>query len=236
MISIVIPVYNQANKINACFDSILSQSILESGEKLEVIAVNDGSKDNIFAVIEKYKPLFQAVEIDLKFFTQENRGASSARNRGAKDAQGDYIIFCDADITMEPKMLAKMLEALKDNPQASYAYSSFLWGKKTFKLWPFNADKLKEMPYIHTTSLIKRADFSGFDENIKRLQDWDLWLTMLKNGKTGVWMPEILFKVETGGTISNWLPSFAYKFLPFLTQVKKYNESLRIIKNKHKLL
>lgn len=235
MISIVIPVYNQADKIGACFDSILSQSVLNDDEKLEVIAVNDGSRDDIAVVADKYRPLFQAVGISFKFIAQANRGANAARNAGAREAQGGYIIFCDADISMEGEMLKKMLTALKNNPSASYAYSSFLWGRKAFKLWPFDAQKLKETPYIHTTSLIKRSDFLGFDENIKRFQDWDLWLTMLLQGHAGVWIPEALFKVETGGTMSAWLPSFVYKLMPFLPAVKKYKKATKIIKEKHKL-
>lgn len=234
MISVVIPVYNQADKIGACFDSILSQSVLNNG-KLEVIVVNDGSRDNIAAAIDKYQPLFQTVGVGFKFITQENRGANAARNAGAKNARGGYVIFCDADISMERGMLKKMLAALKNNPSAGYAYSSFLWGRKAFKLCPFDAQKLKEMPYIHTTSLIRCSDFLGFDESIKRFQDWDLWLTMLLQGHAGVWVPEILFKVETGGTMSAWLPSFAYRLMPFLPAVKKYNKSVMIIKEKHKL-
>jgi len=48
------------------------------------------------------------------------------------------------------------------------------------------------MPYIHTTSLIKKDYFPGFDENIKRFQDWDLWLTMLQSGHTGYFINQIL--------------------------------------------
>lgn len=235
MISVVIPVYNQADKIGVCFDSILSQSVLDDDEKLEVIAVNDGSRDDIAVVIDKYRPLFQTVGISFRFITQANRGANAARNAGAREAQGEYIIFCDADISMEREMLGKMLAALKNNPSASYAYSSFLWGRKAFNLWPFSAEKLKQMPYVHTTSLIRRSNFLGFDENVKRFQDWDLWLTMLERGHIGVWIPEILFKVETGGTMSAWLPSFVYRLMPFLPAVKKYNKSAKLIKEKHKL-
>jgi glycosyltransferase involved in cell wall biosynthesis len=230
MISIIIPVYNQAKHLVNCLASIEKQTY----SNYEIIVISDGSKDNIIEVIEKFK---KNLGFKLTYLEQENKGAGAARNRGAKLAKGEYIIFCDADVVMQPIMLEAMLKTLKDSPNASFCYSSFIWGHKKFKLWPFDAEKLKIMPYITTTSLIKREHFPGFDETLKKFQDWDLWLTMLGYGHTGVWTNQILFKVAVGGTqtMSNWLPSFAYKFLPFLPSVKKYNLAMEIIKKKHNL-
>ncbi|MFH1662223.1 MAG: glycosyltransferase family A protein [Candidatus Falkowbacteria bacterium] len=231
MISIIIPIYNQADKLGKCLDSILAQAYKD----FEIIVVDDGSTDNFNEIINKYKN-------NLKIINQENKGAPSARNRGVKEVKGEYILFCDADIVMKPEMLSEMLNALKNNPDKSYAYSSFFWGRKLFKLEKFSAEKLKNMPYIHTTSLIRKEHFSTqggqalqWDENIKKLQDWDLWLAMLKNGRTGVFINKVLFKVQTGGTMSNWLPSIFYKIFPFLLSVRKYKEAVKVIKNKHHL-
>ena len=90
---------------------------------------------------------------------------------------------------------------------------------------------------MHSASFIRREHFSsvGWDESIKKLQDWDLWLTMLEQGHTGIWIGQILFKAQTGGTMSSWLPSFAYKLFPFLPSVKKYKKAVKIIKKKHGL-
>ncbi|MCK4554003.1 glycosyltransferase family 2 protein [Candidatus Parcubacteria bacterium] len=229
MISIIIPVYNQAKKLAQCLDSIAKQSY----DNYEIIIVNDGSTDNIEEIIEKYKLIFG---VKLFIIKQRNQGSNPARNRGEQEAKGEYLLFCDADIIMQPEMLKIMLATVKNHLEASYAYSSFKYGAKTFELWPFSADKLKQMPYIHTTSLICKEHFPGFDENIKRLQDWDLWLTMLERKHTGIWIDQILFKVQTGGTMSSWLPSFVYKLLPFLPSVKKYNKAVKIIKAKHKII
>ncbi len=198
---------------------------------MELIIVNDGSTDNIESVIKKYEDRFA----NFLFVNQENKGSNPARNRGFKESKGEFIIFCDADIKMRPEMLETMLKALEENKDTAYAYSSFKYGFKAFKLWPFDAEKLKIMPYIHTTSLIRREAFPGFDENIKRLQDWDLWLTILENGYQGIWINKILFKVQSGGTISNWLPSFAYKLFPFLKGVEKYKAAEEVIREKHNL-
>ena len=223
-IDIIIPVYNQAKKLDACLKSIFSQTF----QGFSVIIVDDGSTDNINDVIKKYN-------IKIKIIKQKNSGSNSARNRGASLADAEYIIFCDADIIMKPKMLERMKSALDKNSRAAYAYSSFRYGLKSFKLWPFDAARLKQLPYIHTTSLIRRRLFPGFDEKIKRLQDWDLWLTMLENGHTGTYIPELLFKVKTGGTMSKWLPSFAYKLFPKMGSTIAYNQAMKIVKEKHHL-
>jgi hypothetical protein len=101
----------------------------------------------------------------------------------------------------------------------------------------FNAEKLKTAPYIHTMGLIRRSDFpaAGWDINIKKLQDWDLWLTMLEQGHEGLWVNQILFTIAPGGIISSWLPASAYLLFPFLPTVKKYKRAVQIVKHKHGL-
>jgi len=59
---------------------------------------------------------------------------------------------------------------------------------------------------------------------------------MLEQWHSGIWIDQILFKVQTGGTISSWLPLFAYKIFPFLPSVKKYKKAIKIIKTKHNLI
>jgi glycosyltransferase involved in cell wall biosynthesis len=225
MISIIIPVFNQADKIGACLDSIL----LQSYQNFEVIIVDDGSSDNIDSVLDSYRQ-----KLNLKIVKQKNQGANIARNNGYKLSNGEYLLFCDADIFLRKDMLEKMHSNLVSS-EASYVYSSHTFGFKKFKLWEFDEEKLRQMPYIHTTSMIKKIDFPGFDSQIKRLQDWDLWLTMLENKKIGKWIPEYLFNVEAGGTMSSWIPSIFYKVFPFLPSVKKYKKSVQIIKNKHNI-
>lgn len=230
LISIIIPVYNQAEHLENCLASVKKQTCGD----YEIIVVNDGSTDNINAVIEKFRRIFGG---KLIYFEQNNMGPCAARNRGAKRASGQYMIFCDADVVMEPEMLEIMLKALRNNQNAGFCYSSFIWGRKKFKLWPYDNEKLKKIPCIHTTSLIKMEYFPGFDETLKKFQDWDLWLAMAEQGRTGIWIDKILFKIAASGTqtMSSWLPSFAYKFFPFLPQVKKYNQAMSIIRKKHNL-
>lgn len=232
MISVIIPIYNQADKLRPLLKSLNSQTY----QDLEVIIVNDGSSDNPEEVFTKFLNENKS-DLNFYFFNQKNSGAPAARNRGFKESKGDFLFFCDADAVLETQALEIMLKALLDNPQASYAFSAFKWGKKVFAVGDFDPDRLRKEPYIHTMALIKRQDFpeTGWDEIIKKFQDWDLWLTMLENGKTGIFINYILFTIAPGGTMSSWLPSFAYKYFPFLPAVKKYNKAKAIIYAKHKL-
>lgn len=232
MISIIIPVYNQGKKLIKTLESIGRQSYTD----YEVIIVNDGSTDDVESLFAGYCQK-QSNNNHYLFINQINRGAPAARNRGYQEARGEYLFFCDADAILKPEALEIMLKTLNDNPTAAYAYSSFYWGKKLFTIGEFDPDKLRKMPCIHTMSLLRRSAYpnGGWDESIKKLQDWDLWLTILEKGGCGIWIPRALFTVSPGGVISSWLPSFAYKYLPFLKTVKKYQSALKIVKDKHGL-
>lgn len=231
MISIIIPVYNQADKITKTLKSIEKQSFRD----YEVIIVNDGSSDGLDEVFGNFIKN-SSDKNNYLFINQENKGAPAARNRGFKEANGEFLFFCDADAVLQPDALEILSQVLEANPEAAYAYSSFYWGRKLFRVGKVNGKRLKVAPCIHTMSLIRLRDFpdSGWDEGIKRLQDWDLWLSIfMTKGRLGVFVDKALFTVSPGGTISSWLPSLAYKLLPFLPKVKKYNEALEIVKKKH---
>ncbi|MCX6795128.1 MAG: glycosyltransferase family A protein [Candidatus Falkowbacteria bacterium] len=238
MISIIIPVYNQADKLGALLKSIA----LQSDQNFEVIIVDDGSKDNPEKVFGDFILSLRASgglkgEGDYKFFKQENKGAPAARNHGFRESRGEYLFFCDADLTMDKTLLEKLRLTLEAHPEVSYVYSSFYFGRKLFKVGPFDANKMRKMPYINPMALLRREHFpvGGWDEGIKKFQDWDLWLTILEAGHQGIFVPEVLYHVQTGGTMSVWLPAIAYKLCPFLPAVKKYNSAMKIIKEKHRL-
>lgn len=233
MISLIIPVYNHADTLRPCLLSLVRQTY----RPLETIIVNDGSTDNFSETMEKIltEPIFK--DLNIKLINQSNQGGNAARNHGFRESQGELVFFCDADIIAKDQMLEKLAHALQKNPQASYAYSQFKFGWKKFSSHVFDPGLLKKVNYINTMALIRRQDFVGFDESIRRFQDWDLWLTMLEQNKTGVLVPEILYQALVGGRIgiSNWLPRFMYR-LPWKTKaVKKYEAARKIITEKHHL-
>jgi len=230
LISVIIPVYNHSKELLSALESISNQTIKD----LEVIVVDDGSSATDRQYLrENILPNFNQV----KFIFAEHKGASAARNRGFKEASGQYIIFWDADITAVPTMLKKMYEALVNHPDAAFAYSSFNFGWKQFTCGAFDIKRLRQTNFITTTSLIKRTDFPGFDETLGKFQDWDLWLSVTDNGKIGIWVPEVLFTIKTRANgISTWLPAFVYKFpwLP-IPALKKYFYWKNIVQKKNKI-
>ncbi len=253
LISIIIPVYNHAHTLKKTIEDIFRQTY----RPLEVIVVNDGSTDDFETVadecIEFVQTHFIGMGSMLSVLSQENKGAPSARNLGFANSKGEYVVFWDADTLASPQMLEKMFNALQNNPSSAYAYSQFKFGWKVIKSQSFDADKLKQVNYIDTTSLIRRSalnchpepsegSLSGsvigpWDTSLKRFQDWDLWLSLLEKNQTGVFVPEVLYKKIVSGRvgISNWMPSFIYK-LPWKTErVRKYEEAKQIILRKYGL-
>lgn len=89
-VSIIIPVYNSETYLHRCFDSILANEY----ENLEIIPINDGSKDNSQSVIDEYKEKYPQIFFPIQ---QTNQGIGMTRNNGLEKATGDYIMFIDND-------------------------------------------------------------------------------------------------------------------------------------------
>lgn len=112
LISIIIPLYNCKDYIDICLTSIVNQVVEPS--TYEVIVVNDGSNDGgDWIVSQKFQHKYQQI----KLISQDNKGLSSARNRGLQEARGDFIWFIDADDRIVPNCLKQIIEILKiENP------------------------------------------------------------------------------------------------------------------------
>ncbi|MEK7615521.1 MAG: glycosyltransferase family A protein [Patescibacteria group bacterium] len=231
-ISVIIATYQHAQTLGSCLESLFAQTRKPD----EVIVVDDGSTDTTKEVVNAFGD-------QVNYFFQENQGAPSARNFGMKQVTGDYVLFCDADVIAHPSMLEKMERALETHPEAAYAYSGMRFGHKRFRSQPFSVDKLRKQNYIHTTSLIRTEVRPRFDESIKRFQDWDLWLTLLEEGKHGVGIEEELFVIRSAPGrkgISQWVPSFLYRVpWPLLgwkpAAIRRYDDAKEIVQRKHHL-
>ena len=101
-VSVIVPVYNVEAYLDKCLNSLVNQTLKE----IEIIVVNDGSKDNSEKIIEKYKEKYPE---KIKYYKKENGGLSSARNYGLKYAIGEYVAFVDSDDYVDLKMYEKMI-------------------------------------------------------------------------------------------------------------------------------
>lgn len=230
MISIIIPTFNHQKLLPYCLDSIRRQTYKD----YEIIVVDDGSDYDVKKLLKNYPEVI--------FYQQEHLGAPAARNKGFSLSLGESIIFTDDDVVMKPNMLFLMHQKLLSNPDVSYVYSSYKLGWKMISSLSFAAEKLKKINYIHTTSLMRRDDFPGWDETLKKFQDWDLWLTLLAKGKKGINIAEVCYQIikPSSGHMSTWLPKFFYDLpWPILSYtpraIQNYREAKSIIYHKHNL-
>lgn len=107
-ISIIIPVYNAEKYLDRCFESILANKY----DKLEIIPVNDGSKDNSQKIIEQYKEKYPDI---FKPIIEENQGIGKARNNGLEQASGEYIMFIDNDDFIDNDYIMKHVKELEND-------------------------------------------------------------------------------------------------------------------------
>lgn len=110
IISIIIPVYNVEPFIGECLDSICSQ--IKSKEDVEVIVINDGTKDNSMKIVQEYAGKCDSIVC----YSQENKGLSSTRNRGIDLALGKYLWFVDSDDWLKQDALAVLFDAIRKHP------------------------------------------------------------------------------------------------------------------------
>lgn len=133
-VSVIIPIYGVEKYIRKCLESVLNQTLKE----IEIIIINDGTKDNSMQIVEEY-----INDERIKIINKENGGISSARNVGLKKAQGKYIVFIDSDDFIKSEMLEELfLEAERGNYEIVYS-NVILYNNKTKKLKNRDRNTLK---------------------------------------------------------------------------------------------
>lgn len=138
ILSVIIPLYNSAQWVEKCLDSVLKQDI--PAEQMEIICVNDGSPDNsadIARAIGKTHPCIVVID-------QENQGPSGARNNGMRHATGKYLMFVDPDDYVEPNTFGGLIEQME---------------REQLDMLRFNFNTVDE----HDTILPVRGDDAAFD-------------------------------------------------------------------------
>lgn len=122
LISVIVPVYNVADYLPECMESILRQDHTQ----LEVILIDDGSTDDSGAICDQYAARDHRVRV----IHQKNAGAAAAKNAGLRIATGAYLAFADSDDYLEPDAYSHMLEMIRQS-QADAAECSFRYISKT---------------------------------------------------------------------------------------------------------
>lgn len=209
-VSVIIPTYNCEKYICEAIDSVLNQTF----QDFEIIVVNDGSTDNTKDVLAKYNGR-------IRYFYQENKGVSSARNMGIKEANGEYIAFLDSDDMWLKDKLKTQVKILDSRSEVTLVYGRakridqhgiVLDIKPTYPA--IDAEGLLEGNRISTmTVMARKACFEEvglFDKTIIVGEDTDMWIRIALRYKI-VFLNEIqaIYRFH-GGNISNNMEE-AYK-------------------------
>jgi len=177
-ISVVIPVYNREQTIGRAIDSVLAQELHPD----EIIVVDDGSTDIAPDILKSYHHKIQIVR-------QENKGVSSARNRGMETAAGKWIAFLDSDDEWMPDKLHKQMVCYRQHPNMRILQTEERWIRNNMRVNPGKkyAKKsgnifkncLKTCIVGPSTVMCERSlleEMGGFDENLPVCEDYDLWI------------------------------------------------------------
>lgn len=136
-VSVIIPVYNVEKYIRQCLESIINQTLKD----IEIIIVNDGTRDNSMKIVEEY-----ILDERIRVINKENGGLSSARNTGILAAQGKYICFIDSDDFIEKSMLEELYNIIEEKNFDVVDSDIFLYDNKTHEI---KERKNKEYLKIH---------------------------------------------------------------------------------------
>lgn len=126
LVTVVVPVYNVEKYIEKCLNSIIEQTYRD----IEIIIVNDGSKDKSIDICEK----IQSKDSRIKIINQKNAGLSAARNTGIQNASGKYICFVDSDDFLDKNYVRLLLENLIKNG-ADISVCDYIYIDEKGKTW-----------------------------------------------------------------------------------------------------
>lgn len=186
LVSIVITTHNRENLLQRAIESVLSQTY----KHIEIIIIDDGSRDNTEKVIKKYMQQHK----NIKYIKHEKAlGGNAARNSGIRAASGKFIAGLDDDDEFTPDRI----QVLIDNYSDEYS----LITSRAIKVTKTGQQKTKYVPVVDLDTMLyfnaignqvlvrkeKIIEAGLFDESLKRYQDYDMWLRIIKKfGKAKV--------------------------------------------------
>ncbi len=232
--SIIIPIFNAEKTLKRCLDSILNQDF----QDFEIIAVNDGSTDSSLEILKNYSTATNKIKVCDK----PNGGVSSARNQGIKLAQGDYIVFIDADdwivddylerfSTDESDIIVCGYEAFDRHNIIEIPTLQHLIGNKN--VCDYLAKNIKAS-YLRTPwakafrkDTILQLDHY-FDENIRFGEDTEFNFRVFAKAQSLSLLPFGGYKYYYGNPLHKWIltpKEYSYAIKSIITAIKNCHSS-----------
>lgn len=197
-ISIIVPVYNVEKYLEKCLKSLVKQTLKD----IEIIVVNDGTKDNSQKIVDKYVKKYPML---VKSYIKENGGLSSARNFGLKYAKGDYIAFVDSDDYVEENMYEKLYNKAVE---------------KDFDMVVCNLKYIYDTKIVNAYSNIKEDIFSKDEIKKSMINIYPAAWNKLFNKR--LFKNKVLFKEKV------WFEDveFLYRLYPYINSIGKVDDYL----------
>lgn len=184
--SVIIPCFNRAEVVGRAIKSVLDQTF----QDFEVIVVDDGSRDNLKAVVES-----EHQDPRVRYVYQDNKGGGAARNLGTRLAEGKFIAFLDSDDLFLPEKLQKFHTLFSDRDvRAAYSKTFVDRGLPRYYIKPSRGIKpgermshylFAEGEVVQTSTIVLSRTVAldnQFDETLKKGQDLDLCLRLARAG------------------------------------------------------
>ncbi|HIH23167.1 TPA: glycosyltransferase family 2 protein [Candidatus Micrarchaeota archaeon] len=172
--AVIITCHNYGKYLAEAIESALKQT----HKPKEIVIIDDDSHDNTEEVARRY------LKDGVRYIKCKYNNPSSTRNHGAKNTNAPFIVFLDADDTLEPDYVKKCLLKMQD-PSVAIAYGDmrFFGEENTIKKKSgFNRTVLYRENYISSHAMIRRQAFDmvgGYREHAKSLEDWDIYRMIL---------------------------------------------------------
>ena len=226
--SIIMPAFNARKFIKESIESVIHQTY----SHWELIVIDDNSIDDTFSIASDFAKVDSRIKV---FHNDTNMGVSHSRNRGIKQAQGNFLAFLDSDDIWYPNKLAVQQQLIQSHPGRPIYFSSYevindhsLSTSKSF-LAPSEvsySDLLKSNSIGCLTSIINREIVNEPSFSEIGHEDYQLWLSILRNGASAISTADVLagYRVHAGGLSYNkvkaahwrWLIYYKYEKLGFL--------------------
>lgn len=202
LISVIVPVYNVEKYLDKCIKSIVNQTY----SKLEIILIDDGSKDSSLAICNNWQKRDKRIRV----YHQKNMGVSKARNKGLDIAQGDYISFIDSDDIIDERLYETFTEEYNKNIDiirfrcqthyGKYRVNSISMQEGEFEFKKDDSLKYDMFFLKHSFGSVCFSIFSKkviaktrFDERYKYGEDYLFYFNVLQNCKSIYISNQILY-------------------------------------------
>lgn len=209
-LSFIVPVFEPNLEILAkCVKSLCDQSLTEWDATFVLDGKNDAAATIICSEMKKKANTYKILEL-------EHGGAQKARNAGQEYAKGEFVVHWDCDCIIEPDTAKTWVEQFDKHPEVAFIYSGykFLYERGAINSEPFDPYLLRVRNYISSCFPVRREFMPKWNEDLKSLQDWSFWLSVIEKGGKGKFLrgyafstlyPEAKSISGQGCTNENWL-------------------------------